>query len=476
MIKKKTYQETLDYLYKFVDYSLTRTSRYSPDQFDLARMQDFMDYLDNPQRSYPIIHIAGTKGKGSVSALCASTLQCAGYLTGLYTSPHLEDYSERIQINGKTILPDELIDLVEEVRPYLDQGTRLTTFEITTALAFLYFARKNVTAVVAEVGLGGRLDATNIVTPVVSIITSLSFDHSEFLGYTLAAIAGEKAGIIKPGVPVVISPQNDEARLVIERVARENEARIIKVGKDFLFAPARRSLKNQTFLVWSASEQSLVDAYIESGGIVEWEPTRLTIPLLGYHQVENAATAYAALMTANNNGLAINSNAIVEGFAMVQWPARFEVLQLSPPVIIDSAHNRDSALKLRLALDDYFPGQYVILIFGVSEDKDVEGMFAELMPRVNMVIATRSVHPRSMDPDQLVNFAHRYGKQVKVTKDVEEALGEALQLVTEDAMILVAGSIFVAAGVRHAWNQMDPFNPKGVSDSDQNMVLSKNQD
>ena len=311
------YQEALDYLYTFVDYSLTRAFRYSPDKFDLKRMVEFTDFLGRPQEAYPIIHVAGTKGKGSVSALCASALGAAGYRVGLYTSPHLQDFAERIQIDGQPIPHADLVELVAEIKPYLEAGTKLTTFEIVTALGFLYFARNGATAVVAEVGLGGRLDATNIVMPKVSVITSLSFDHSEFLGDTLAKIAAEKAGIIKPGVPLVVAPQKDEARIVIERIAEERPAPLVQVGRDWLYAPSSRSLNNQSFLVWSVSEQPLVDTYIESGGEQEWEPTRLTIPLLGYHQVENAATAYTALQVARKSGLEVSETAIRKGFADV---------------------------------------------------------------------------------------------------------------------------------------------------------------
>ena len=213
------YQATLEYLYGFVDYSLTRVSRLAAAKFDLERMRSFLEYLGHPERAYPILHIAGTKGKGSVAALCASALQAGGYRVGLYTSPHLQDYAERIQVDGQPIPHAGLLLLVDEIRPYLDQGTELTTFEITTALAFLYFARQGATAVVAEVGLGGRLDATNVALPKVSVITSLSYDHMAILGDTLAKIAGEKAGIIKPQVPVVSAPQQAEAQQVVEQVA-----------------------------------------------------------------------------------------------------------------------------------------------------------------------------------------------------------------------------------------------------------------
>lgn len=450
------YQQTLEYLYGFVDYSLTHADRYSPEKFDLARMRAFAAQLGNPHTAYPIIHVAGTKGKGSVSALSAGALRQAGYKVGLYTSPHLQDYNERIQVDGQPIPHASLISLVDELRPYLDAGTELTTFEITTALAFLYFARQEVTAAVFEVGLGGRLDATNIITPLVSVITSISYDHTQFLGNTLTAIAGEKAGIIKPGVPVVISPQKKEARLALERVAQERGAPLIQVGQDVLYAPGEHSRRGQSLAVWPASQQAQADAYFDGKLAGGWEPLRLEIPLLGHHQVENAATAFTALSVARQHGLAVSDAAIQSGFARVSWPGRFEILSEDPLVVVDSAHNRDSALKLRLALDDYFPGKPVILIFGASEDKDIEGMFAELMPRVSQVVATRSFHPRAMEPGELVEIAHRHGRPADITWSVEEALERALQLAGEQALVLAAGSIFVAAGVRDTWEKRQP--------------------
>ncbi|HND49196.1 MAG TPA: Mur ligase family protein, partial [Anaerolineales bacterium] len=201
------YNQALDYLYSFVDYSLKHSSELVKADFNLNRMFALMESLGDPQTKYPIIHVAGTKGKGSTSALCAAALSAAGYRVGLYTSPHLEDYVERIRINGEAISHEQLIELVEGIKPHVAKIEKLTTFEITTALAFMAFAKYGATAAVFEVGLGGRLDATNIVTPKVSVITSLSYDHMAVLGNTLALIAGEKAGIIKPGVPVVSSPQ-----------------------------------------------------------------------------------------------------------------------------------------------------------------------------------------------------------------------------------------------------------------------------
>lgn len=442
------YQEALDYLYSFIDYSLTRSFRYAPEKFDLGRMHDFMQRLGNPHLDYKVIHIAGTKGKGSVGAMVQSALRKANYRVGFYTSPHLHDYCERIQVNGQSLSHDMFVELIEELKPHIEESPGISTFELTTALAFLYYSRMNVDIAVIEVGLGGRLDATNIVDPLVSIITSLSYDHVHVLGDTLAQIAFEKAGIIKNGRPVILSPQREEARKVVEKVASERGSQLLEVGKDLLFAPWSRSLSGQSLLVWSAQEQELIIDYIESGGREDWEPTRLAIPLLGYHQVENAATAYAALQSARKLGVEISETEIQLGFQEVNWPGRFEVMRKNPPIIIDSAHNPDSALKLRLAIDDYLPGQPVILLFGASEDKDIRGMFNALLPRAHRLIITQSVHPRAIDPEELVGLAHQFGCLAQAIVPIEEAVQTALEFAGKESAIVVAGSLFIAAAVR----------------------------
>jgi dihydrofolate synthase/folylpolyglutamate synthase len=433
------YNKALDYLYSFVDYSLKHISELAKAEFNLDRMYALMEELGNPQSKYPIIHVAGTKGKGSVSALCASALQAAGYTAGLYTSPHLIDYCERIQVNGEPISHEFMVELVKEIKPAVAKIPKLTTFEITTALGFLAFAKQGVNAAVIEVGLGGRLDATNIVTPRVSVITSLSYDHMAVLGDTLAKIAGEKAGIIKPGVPVVSAPQKDEAlHVLLERAkqaTKQSRTFLTLVGKEIRFKRISNSLDGQTLQINDRSLHLVLE---------------LSIPLLGVHQVENAVTAYAALKI---SGIPISDEAIQKGFSQVKWPARFEILRREPPVIIDSAHNRDSALKLRETLDEYFPDRPVILIFCALEDKDVPGMLEELKPRLERVVATHADHPRAPSAEWIAEQVKTVGIPVEAVTPVVSALERGLELAGDQKIVLSAGSVAFAGEVSAAWQK-----------------------
>ncbi len=432
-----SYNAALDYLYSFVDYSLKHSSELAKADFNLDRMRLLMAELGNPQDRYPTVHVAGTKGKGSTCALIASGLQAAGLRVGLYTSPHLLDYTERIRINSEPISHLALVDLAEKIKPVVARVPKLTTFEITTALAFMHFAEQHVDAAVIEVGLGGRLDATNVVLPKVSVITSLSYDHMAVLGNTLAQIAGEKAGIIKPGVPVISAPQKDEALEVLVRVAAERRAPFTLVGRDITFEPLRHSLDGQSLKV-----RKDMDAYT------------FTIPLLGAHQVQNAAVAAAALWTVRGQRIGVPDSAIQQGFASVKWPARFDVVRREPPVIFDSAHNQDSFARLRQALEDYFPGRKVYLVFGASEDKNIPGMFSEIKPLVKQMFISKSFHPRALDPGKIRDLAGQAGIPNEIVPSVEEAFSRALEMSEKDgSIVLSAGSMFVTAEVMAAWKQ-----------------------
>jgi dihydrofolate synthase/folylpolyglutamate synthase len=426
------YNQALDYLYSYVDYSLKKSSELAKAHFELGRMRALMDLLGNPQAAYPIIHVAGTKGKGSTSAMMAAVLTTAGYRTGLYTSPHLQDYTERIQIDGQPIAHSGLVELVEEIKPAVAKIPALTTFEITTALGLLHFARQNVNAAVIEVGLGGRLDATNVVLPRVAVITALSYDHMAVLGNTLTLIAGEKAGIIKPGIPVVSSPQPEEALAVLEQVSVERNAPLTLVGRDVTFRPLEHSLDGQDFVI--GGPKSVI----------------LRIPLLGAHQVANAATAYAALRA---SGLNLSEESIQKGFAEICWPCRFDVVRREPPVVLDSAHNIDSARRLREALDDYFPGRPVVWVFSILEDKDAQGMLMELKPRIAQVIATQTDHPRVLEAQKIIDLVQPTGIPVEVVRPASAALERAIELAGARGVVLVAGSVAFAGEMKTAWEK-----------------------
>lgn len=451
--EETTYQKNLDYLYKFVDYSLTRNLEYSPEKFNLNRMRMLANELDNPQTAYPVIHIAGTKGKGSTAAMIASILMAADYRTGFYISPHLVDFAERIQVNNLPIPHGAFNRLVEQVKPVVEKIGRLTTFEITTAIAFEAFRRQEVDVAVVEVGLGGRLDSTNIVDPALSVITSLSLDHMKVLGDTLEKISAEKAGIIKPGKPVVSAPQHPDALSVIERQAAENNSRLTIVGRDMQTRMLKHTLDGQWFEVktpiidrtdGTTGDEGLFPRDFESG-------IDFFVPLLGRHQLDNAATAISAIMQLRRLGFEINDRAIQKGLADVVWPCRFEILSRDPFLVVDSAHNRDSARKLRQTLEDYFPGKPVTLIFGASEDKDISGMFSELLPICSRLVLTRSTHPRAADLNTLIKSADSFDCSVTTADSIEVALRFSLNPGEPDGVVLAAGSLFVAAAIRETW-------------------------
>lgn len=437
------YNQSLDYIYSFIDYSREKSDRLARAEFKLDRMFRLLEILGNPQAAYPTFHVAGTKGKGSTSALVASALTAAGYKTGLYTSPHLQEFDERIQLDGVPIPHLDLYQLIEEMKPAVARVPEITTFEIITALAFLFFARQKAQAAVIEVGLGGRLDATNVIAPLVSVITSISYDHMAVLGNTLTLIAGEKGGIIKPGIPVVSSPQTDEALNALEKIARERNSPLTLVGREVVYQAGEHSLDGQSLVV---IDQRSIGAAQKS--------VILRIPLLGRHQVENAATAYTALKV---SGLAVPDAAIRDGFARVLWHCRFEVARREPPVIFDSAHNQDSFLRLCQALDDYFPTRQVILIMGASEDKNLPGMLAEIKSRLGMLVAVRADHPRALTPQAIVAAAQEIGIPSEAADTVATGLERALSLSSSGGqVVLAAGSMFATAEVKTAWQKLHP--------------------
>jgi len=435
------YQHALDYIYSFVDYSRTHQDNLAPENFDLSRMREFAAALGNPQEDFKSIHVAGSKGKGSTSAFCAAALQEAGYRVGLYTSPHLKDFEERIQINRESIPRADLVKLVEEIKSHVANIPKITTFEIATGLGFLYFSQQEVDIAVVEVGLGGRLDATNVIMPHVSVITALYLDHTSILGDTLEEIAAEKAGIVKPGIPVVLAPQKAEARRVVSEIAKKQSAPLTLVGEDYLYERQSASLAGQTFHI-AKSPTELAN-----------NPTLINIKLLGEFQVDNAATAYAALQAAREAGIAITERALIAGLAKTEWAARFEIVRKDPPVIIDSAHNPDAIFKLYQTVEEFYPEKELVLVFGISADKKLTGMYSAILPHTKYLICTQATHPRAMDAGELLEAAAPFGVPGEAIPNVAEALWKALDIAGEDALVLVTGSIFAAACARIAWQE-----------------------
>jgi len=432
MATELDYRQALAYLYSLTDYEKKGFAAYAPEFYNLERMLSLLALLDMPQSRYRAVHIAGTKGKGSTAALIESVLRAAGYRTGLYTSPHLHTFRERIQVRGCLIPEADIIRLVGVMQPLADQVPEITTFEVMTGMAFAWFAEQEVEWAVLEVGLGGRLDATNVVTPEVSVITSISRDHTAVLGDTLAEIAGEKAGIVKPGVPVVSSPQQGEALEAIRAVCARQGAPLTLVGRDWKWEAVLTRDAGQAFALSH-------DGDAMSG---------LWIPLLGAFQVENAATAVAALSVLQERGLVLSQDAIREGLRAVDWPGRMEILARGPLVLVDSAHNGDSARKLVAALKSSFDYERLFLVLGASADHLTAALLGALLEAADRAVATQSQHPRAARPGLIVERAAELGFSLLLAPSVPEALDLALDEASPDDLICCTGSVFVAAEAR----------------------------
>jgi dihydrofolate synthase/folylpolyglutamate synthase len=428
------YRQAEAYVLGFTDYEKIPGIAYTAANYDLRRMEKLLAPLDNPHLGARTVHIAGTKGKGSTAAMIAQALVTAGYKTGLFTSPHLLTLRERARINNVLISEEEFASIVTRLQPIVERINKeaafgsLTTFEILTAAVFAYFKQNHVEFQVLEVGLGGRLDATNVVRGDVCVITSISLDHVEVLGNTIAKIAAEKAGIIKSGCTVINFPQRQEALEVIEQTCRQQKAKLVQVGKDITWHRTGGDLSQQSLTLKSNKAEY-----------------NLTIPLIGDFQLENAAAAVAALEALNQLGAKISKESIIKGLNQVHWPGRLQLLQRQPLLVIDGAHNAYSMSKLIEAIKQYFRYDKCFVVFGTSCDKDIAGMAQELATFTPNITITSSAHPRAAAISVIANEFSRQGTKVTIAKNVAEALSQALSQAKSSDLILVTGSLFVVA-------------------------------
>ena len=440
------YQEALDYLFATTDYERMSTYRYDLTTHDLARMEALLAELGRPHRRLPVIHVAGTKGKGSTALMLAAVFRSAGLRVGLYTSPHLVDLRERIVVDGSPISPQDFCREMNQVAEAVETvGARFaehppTFFEIITALALLHFHREAVGLAVVEVGLGGRLDATNVVAPLASVITTVSIDHTVQLGGTLRAIAAEKAGIIKPGVPLVSGPQEPEALEIIEERARGAGAPLLLVGREVEVTGVR------------ALEPPGLEFDLRAAR--GWR-RGLRLGLLGPHQATNAAVAVAAAeQAAGRGGLPLTEEAVERGLGRVRAPARVEIVAEEPTMVLDAAHNPASGRALAEALAFHFGSRPVVLLVGMAADKDVAGTLREVLPLARAVVATTNLSPRSAKPEDLAQLAREAGcREVHAEGDVPKAFALARQLCQPGEMLVVTGSFYLAGAVRRLLEQ-----------------------
>ena len=425
------YDEAVEWLFSIRRLGAERT---------LEPVYGLLKPLGDPYKSFKSIHVTGTNGKGSTSAMIASILRAAGYKVGLFTSPHLMEFTERIVVDGEQIPRADVVRLIELLRPIVEElhrepePVRPLFFDIVTAMAFKYFEEVGVDFAVLEVGMGGRLDATNVVQPLVSVITNVSLEHTEVLGNTVLEIAREKGGIIKPGGVLVTATQDDEVYALFKEICGRLGSRIFRVGKEITFRKVRSSLEGQ-----SLSIKGLRGSY------------DLFTPLLGDHQLLNASAAVGAVEALSFSGVDVPAEAIARGLREVRWPGRLEVMQRRPLVVLDSAKDVEAMRALKEAVKN-FSHKKLIAVVSISSDKNIPlmiGYLTEVTDR--FIVTTHSVMGRAAGPSVIVDEVTRHGKPCEVVSGVDEAVDRALSLAGEDDMVLVTGSVFLVGEARRRW-------------------------
>jgi dihydrofolate synthase/folylpolyglutamate synthase len=414
--------------------------RFGDMKLGLERVQGILDGLGNPEKRLKYVHIGGTNGKGSTAAMVSSILSYAGYKVGTYTSPHLTDFTERIAIKGKKISKDDVVRLFDRLMPIADEmdkaGNGVTFFEFATALAIKYFEENKVDIAVMEVGIGGRLDATNVITPIVSIITNIGLEHTDILGDTREKIAREKAGIIKNNSTLITSADPvicDQ----LKGICNERDSKIYLVGSDIKVKPVSASERDQTFDI--------------SGFGKDYRG--VSCRLIGEHQLSNAGCAFGAVEILNLNGFIITEESFRSGLMNVVWPGRLELMQENPRVILDCAKDPLAMKALKDSLTKIFKYDKLITILGISSDKQIPAMLDEIVPVSDMIVATRhDVGGRAVDPAELARMVSKYGKETIAAKDVNEAIDAAIRSSTKDSLICITGSVFLVGEARERWH------------------------
>jgi len=404
-------------------------------------IRDILNGLGNPQAKLRCIHVAGTNGKGSIASALSAILQAAGYRVGLYTSPHLVRFNERIRINGDPLSDDGVVEAYQAVKSVYRGDREPTFFEYTTAMALHAFGRSEVDWAVIETGMGGRLDATNILAPEITIISNISIEHRFYLGDTIALIAAEKGGIIKKNTPVITGARQKAAVEVLRRISREHNAPFYRMGEHFHVRRHRNS-------------NGISKAFSYFGLENRWNPMQSVLP--GTHQVDNTALVLAACEVLMRRYPAITFEAIQSGLANVHWPGRLEILPTSPCVIIDGAHNLDAARRLAEFLSEYSAGRPTTLVIGILDDKPYPAMLRALVPLAGKVIFTRPEIDRSLPADKLVVAALPYLKTYEIIENVGEAVLRAINVTSPENLICIAGSLYVVGEAKAALEAIAP--------------------
>lgn len=419
------YKEAVNYIHSSLRFGVN---------LGLERVKRLLEILGNPHKKIKCIHVAGTNGKGSTVAMISQILIEAGYKVGMYTSPYIEDFEERIQINNNNISKEDLCTIIKQVKNAVDKMEEEkvenpTEFEIITAAAFLYFYMNKIDYAVIEVGLGGRFDATNVTEPILTVITSISYDHMKVLGNTLGKIAYEKAGIIKEGVPLVLYPQVKEADEVIRKIAKEKNSEIIDVGKTKVQFIGNLIENNKYFQ--RVHMTTLKDQY------------DIKLALLGKHQLINAATAIAAVENLKHQGILLQKKHILAGLSKVVWKGRIQVVKKEPLVVLDGAHNIDGILKLKESIKIHFSFNRLILILGILADKEVEKMVKAITEDAFRVITVSPHNNRAETEETLCDIVKHYNTKCEAEIDYKKAYEKAVSYCRKGDMIIICGSLYM---------------------------------